>query len=378
MKIYKRAILPKGFQANALACGIKKSRKPDLALFYSLYPAKASCKFTANKILAAPIRVNKLHLKNNNFFQAVIVNSGNANCFNGRQGLKDAGEVARKLADSLGIKKSEVLLASTGIIGKRLPVAKIQRALPELISGLSKQGVDKAKYAIITTDTFAKTITVRFLIGGRTVTICGVAKGAGMIAPDMATMLTFIFTDAHISQGALHRALGICVEDSFNCITVDGCMSTNDSVIMLANGSAKNVLIGQGKNFNLFVRALRSACLELAKMIVKDAEGASKFIRIKVDQARSFQEAKRLALAIANSSLFKTACFGQNPNFGRIVAAMGSCGIDLKEEDLKMKVSSLEKREITVNISVNRGKFSAVVYTSDLTPEYVRINAAYN
>jgi len=378
MKIYKRAILPKGFQANALACGIKKSRKADLALFYSLYPAKASCKFTANKILAAPIQVNKLHLKNNNFFQAVIVNSGNANCFNGRQGLKDADEVTRKLADSLGIKKSEVLLASTGIIGKRLPVAKIQRALPELISGLSKQGVDKAKYAIITTDTFAKTITVCFLIGGRTVTICGVAKGAGMIAPDMATMLTFILTDAHISQGALHRALRICVEDSFNCITVDGCMSTNDSVIMLANGSAKNVLIGQGENFNLFVRALRSACLELAKMIVKDAEGASKFIRIKVDQARSFQEAKRLALAIANSSLFKTACFGQNPNFGRIVAAMGSCGIDLKEEDLRMKVSSLEKREITVNISVNRGKFSAVVYTSDLTPEYVRINAAYN
>jgi glutamate N-acetyltransferase/amino-acid N-acetyltransferase len=378
MKIYKRAMLPKGFQANALACGIKKSGKPDLALFYSSLPAKASCKFTANKIQAAPILVNKLHLKENNSFQAVIVNSGNANCFCGRQGLKDAVHVAKRLAHFLGIRKDEVLMASTGIIGRRLPVKKIQQALPKLISGLSVHGVDKAQRAILTTDTFPKTITVQAPIGGRRIAICGIAKGAGMIAPDMATMLTFLFTDAHIHRSALHRALGICVEGTFNCITVDGCMSTNDSVIMLANGSAGNALIEEGKNFDLFVRSLKVVCLELARMIVKDAEGASKFIQVRVDQARNFQEAKRLALAIANSDLFKTAVFGQNPNFGRIVAALGSCGVELKEEDLKIRVSPLRKKEIKVLVSVNRGKSSAIVYTSDLTPEYIRINAAYN
>ncbi len=378
MKVYTRAILPKGFQANAVACGIKKSGKPDLALFCSTIPAKASCKFTANKIQAAPIHVNKLHLKKTNFFQAVIVNSGNANCFCGTQGLKDAAEVARQIAHSLGIRKNEVLMASTGIIGKRLPVKKIQQALPKLVNGLSLQGADKAKRAILTTDTFPKTITVHASIGGRKVAICGIAKGAGMIAPDMATMLTFLFTDARILRSALHRALGICVESTFNCVTVDGCMSTNDSVIMLANGSAGNALIEEGKNFDLFVRSLKTVCLELAKMIVKDAEGASKFIQIKVDQARNFQEAKRLALAIANSNLFKTAVFGQNPNFGRIVAALGSCGVEFKEEDLKIRVSPLRKKEVDVHVSVKRGRASAVVYTSDLTPEYIRINAAYN
>ncbi|KPK98034.1 MAG: hypothetical protein AMJ95_06155 [Omnitrophica WOR_2 bacterium SM23_72] len=378
MKIYRRAILPKGFKANALACGIKKSGKLDLALFYSSIAAKASCKFTSNKIQAAPIQVNRFHLRDNNTFRAVIVNSGNANCFCGRQGLKDAREVAGSLARSLGIRKKEVLMASTGIIGRRLPVKKIQQALPKLIGGLSLQGVDKAKRAILTTDTFFKTLTAQVSIGGRKVTICGMTKGAGMIAPDMATMLTFLFTDAHILNGALNRALEICVEQTFNCITVDGCMSTNDSIVMLANGSAGNALIEAGENFNLFVRSLEVVCLELAKMIVKDAEGASKFIQIKVDQARNFQEAKKLALAIANSSLFKTAVFGQNPNFGRIVAALGSCSVELKEEDLKVKVSPLQKKEIFVRVSVNRGRSSAVVYTSDLTPEYIRINAAYN
>ncbi|MFH0827276.1 MAG: bifunctional glutamate N-acetyltransferase/amino-acid acetyltransferase ArgJ [Candidatus Omnitrophota bacterium] len=378
MKTYRRAILPKGFQANGLACGIKKSGKPDLALFCSTLPAKASCKFTSNKIQAAPIQVSKFHLKDNNLFRAVIVNSGNANCFCGRQGLKDALHVAGSLARSLGIRKNEVLMASTGIIGKRLPVKKIEQALPKLISGLSLQGVDKAQRAILTTDTFSKTLTVQVSIGGRGVTICGIAKGAGMIAPDMATMLAFLFTDAHILKGALHRALGICVEETFNCITVDGCMSTNDSVMMLANGSAGNALIETGKDFYLFVRALKVACLELAKMIVRDAEGASKFIQIRVDEARNFQEAKKFALAIANSNLFKTAVFGQNPNFGRIVAALGSCGVELKEEGLKVHVSPLERKEIFVRVSVNRGESSAIVHTSDLTPEYIRINAAYN
>jgi glutamate N-acetyltransferase/amino-acid N-acetyltransferase len=378
MKIYQKAILPIGFEASAVACGIKRSNKLDLALFYSLLPAKASCKFTTNKILAAPIQLNKFNLKNIRSFKAIVANSGNANCFNGKSGLKDSSETTKELAKLLGIEKQSILVASTGIIGRRLPLLKIKQAMPELIRGLSKKGIDKAKTAIMTTDTFAKEMTMKFRIGNKIVTICGVAKGAGMISPDMATMLAFILTDARITQRALNRVLEICVADSFNCITVDGCMSTNDSVLVLANGAAKNTLIEHSKHFNLFAKALHMLCLELSKMIVRDAEGATKFIQIKVNKARSFKEARKYALAIANSCLFKTAMYGQNPNFGRIVASVGSCGLELKEHDLKIKVSPLNKKEITVDVTVNRGNSCAVVYTSDLTPGYIRINAEYN
>lgn len=378
MKVYEKAILPVDFQASAVACGIKRAHKLDLALFYSRVPAKASCKFTSNKIWAAPLQADKRNLRRNKSFNAIIVNSGNANCFNGRQGLKDAEGMMSGCAKALGIKPEGVLVASTGIIGRRLPLSKIKQATPELVRGLSGGGIDKAKVAIMTTDTFTKEITVKFNIGGKVLTICGVAKGAGMIAPDMATMLAFILTDAHISQKALDQALGQSVDRSFNCITVDGCMSTNDSVMMLANGAAKNALIEGGRNFHLFLKALEAVCLGLAKMIVKDAEGATKFIQIKVDKAKNFPEARRLALAIANSNLFKTAVYGQNPNFGRIVASLGACGIELKEEDLKIRVSPLDRKEIHVDVTVGRGDGSAVVYTSDLTPEYIKINAEYN
>jgi glutamate N-acetyltransferase/amino-acid N-acetyltransferase len=378
MRIYKKAILPLGFTANGVACGIKKSSRLDLALFYSNTPAKASCEFTANKIQAAPIKINKRYLKNNRYFRAIIVNSGNANCFTGKPGLKDAEDITRRLAESLRIKKEGVLISSTGIIGRRLPLAKIKKAMPELVKGLSRKGIDKAKLAITTTDTFAKEVTVKFKIGKQVIVICGVAKGAGMIAPNLATMLVFILTDAGITQPALDKALRACADDSFNCITIDGCMSTNDSVILLANGAAKNYLIDKDRYLNLFVHALNAVCLELAKMIVKDAEGATKFIRIKVKRAKDFREAKRLALGIANSNLFKTAMFGEDPNFGRIVAAVGASGIDVKEKDLKIDLSPLNKKEINVDVSINRGKSSAIVYTSDLTPEYIKINARYN
>jgi len=378
MKIYKKAILPIGFKANAIACGIKKGNKLDLALFYSPIPARAACKFTTNKVKASPIQIDKLYLKNNKGFQAVIVNSGNANCFTGKPGLKDAEETSKILGHALNIKKESILVASTGIIGRRLPVYKIEKNIPELVAGLSREGIGKVKLAILTTDTFAKEITVKFKIGKRPIAICGVAKGAGMIAPNVATMLAFILTDANITQRALNIALSICVDNSFNCITVDGCMSTNDSVIMLANGAANNFLIDEDKNFHSFVQALNFVCLELAKMIVRDAEGATKFIQIKVDKAKSAREAKRVALSIANSNLVKAAMYGENPNFGRIIASIGSSGIDVKEKDLKIKVSPLNKKEITVNVSINRGNSNATVYTSDLTPEYVKINAAYN
>jgi len=378
INIYKKAVLPKDFKANGIASGIRKLKKLDLALFYSRVPAQASCLFTTNKIQAAPIQISKRHLKENKKAQAIIVNSGNANCFTGKPGLRDAEEVTRVLGNALGIKKKSILVSSTGIIGRRLPVHKIKKAIPELIKGLSAGGIAKAKRAIMTTDTFAKEISVKFNLAGCRITLCGIAKGAGMIAPNMATMLVFIFTDANITQQSLKDALKIAVDNSFNCITVDGCMSTNDTVAILANAASKNDLIDTGRHFNLFVKALSLVCLELAKMIIKDAEGATKFIQISVEQAKNFREAKKVALSIANSNLFKTAVYGENPNFGRIVAAAGAGGVDLREKDLKIKVSPLNKKEINVCVSLKRGTSSAVVYTSDLTPGYIKINAEYN
>lgn len=379
MKAYKIAILPEGFQASGVASGIKKSGKLDLALLYSVVPAKAACLFTSNKIQAAPIIISRKYLKKNKRPQAIIINSGNANCFTGTPGLKDAEETARALSAAIGIKKESVLVASTGIIAKRLPVLKIKHSIPDLIAGLSTGGIDKAKKAILTTDKFAKEITVKFKTGNRMITVCGIAKGAGMIAPNLATMLAFILTDASVTQRAMDEALKICVANSFNSITVDGCMSTNDAVILLANGAGANKVIDTGgKEFNLFLKALNMVSLELAKSIVRDAEGATKFIQIRVSHAKDFAQARSAALNIANSSLFKTAVYGENPNFGRIIAAVGASGIEVKEEEIKVSVSPLKKKEIKVDVSVGRGKGSATVYTSDLTPEYIKINAEYN
>ena len=209
-------------------------------------------------------------------------------------------------------------------------------------------------------------------------TVCGVAKGAGMIAPNMATLLCFIFTDALVTRQALDKALSAAVEDSFNCITVDGCMSTNDTVIALANGAAGNKLIGLKDNYVKFCQALNTVCLDLAKKVVLDAEGATKFIKIDVYAAQSRQEAKQVALAIANSDLFKTACFGENPNFGRIAAAIGASGIKVDEVKLKIKLGPLNKKHIDVSVGLSRGKARVTVYTCDLTGDYIKINAQYN
>lgn len=379
MKIYKKATLPLGFLANGVSCGIKKSPKLDLGLFYSLNPAKAGAQFTLNKIQAAPLKINKMRLKKNRDFRAILVNSGNANCFTGPRGLTDAKKMARYAAFGLDIKPEKVLIASTGIIGRRLPIDRIKTAMPELIKGLSAKNINKAKFAILTTDKFAKDITIKFNIGGTAITICGVAKGSGMIAGNMATMLGFILTDANITQGALNKALKMAVEHSFNCVSVDNCMSTNDTVIILANGSSQNRLIDNQRNFTLFSRVLNLVCLELAKMVVRDAEGATKFIRINVDKAKSFSQARQIALAIANSNLFKTAIYAESPNFfGRVVAAVGASGIKIKEKDLKIRASSLKKKDINIDVAVNTGRASAVVYTCDLTHEYIKINSEYN
>ena len=378
MKKSLKAILPAGFKANGVACGLKKSGKLDLALLYSDLPAQASAKFTTNKIIAAPLIVSKKHLKSTKVIQAVIVNSGNANCFTGKNGIKDAETTVGYVAQELKIAKSSVLVNSTGIIGKKLDVTKIKLGVPGLVSGLSSQGIQKAEKAIMTTDTFAKEVSVSLKIGAKTVCICGIAKGAGMIAPDMATMLCFIMTDAKITKQALNQVLGFAVDKSFNCISIDGCMSTNDTVLILANGAAGNKIISEGKSLKDFSQALDLVCLELAKMVVSDAEGATKFIQIDVCQAKNYHEARRVALNIANSALFKTAVFGENPNFGRVVAAVGASGIKIKESQLKIKLGSLKQKQVQLTVNLSSGKASATVYTSDLTPEYIKINAQYN
>ncbi|MDD5281552.1 MAG: bifunctional glutamate N-acetyltransferase/amino-acid acetyltransferase ArgJ [Candidatus Omnitrophica bacterium] len=378
MKKVLRTILPAGFKANGVACGLKRSAKPDLALLYSDPAALACAKFTTNSIIAAPLIVSKKHLKSAGKIQAVLVNSGNANCFTGKAGINDAEASCSYLAAELKIAKSSILVNSTGIIGKRLDIAKIKQGIPKLVSGLSLFGIQRAEKAIMTTDTFPKEVSVSLKIGGKIVRLCGIAKGAGMIAPDMATMLCFIMTDARITKQALNKSLSAAVDKSFNCISVDGCMSTNDTVLVLANGTAGNNIISKGKGLQDFSEALGLVCLDLARMIVRDAEGATKFIQIDVCQADNFHEAKKIALNIANSALFKSAVFGENPNFGRVVAAVGASGFKIKESQLKIKLGSLKEKQVKLTVSLSRGKASATVYTSDLTPGYIKINAQYN
>jgi len=374
----KKAILPAGFKANGIACGLKKSGKLDLALIYSEYPAIASAKFTKNKIIAAPLIVSKKHLKQQKYCRAAIINSGNANCFTGQAGINDASKTAGYLAKELKIPSNSILVNSTGIIGKRLDIARLEKGIPELVSGLTNQGIHKAKKAIMTTDTFAKEARINLRIGGKAVNICGIAKGAGMIAPNMATLLCFVMTDAKIEKQVLDKALTLAVNKSFNCISVDGCMSTNDTVLVLANGAAKNKVISTGADLKKFSKALEYICLELAKMIVLDAEGATKFIQIDVEGAKDFSQAKKAGLSIANSALFKTAVYGQNPNFGRVAAAVGASGVNITEGQLKIILGPLKTKNVKLRVGLSQGKAKCTVYTSDLTPEYIKINAAYN
>jgi glutamate N-acetyltransferase / amino-acid N-acetyltransferase len=379
MKILTRAVLPKGFLAHALSCGIKRSGGLDLALLYSVVPAQVAALFTTNRIQAAPVKLCRSYLKKRTPVRAVVINSGNANCFTGAAGMRDALSVSRSTAALLGVPEEEAWIASTGIIGRRLPEGKIHGALPQLIKGLNPRGIGLAKKAIMTTDSLVKESTVRCRLGSRTVTVSGIAKGAGMIAPRMATMLAFVMTDAAISRAFLARALREAVEDSFNSITVDGCMSTNDTVMVIANGEAGNRRIFvPSRDYASFRDALRYVCLTLAKLMVKDGEGASKFITIRVRGARSRAEARKVGLAVANSSLFKCAMYGEDPNFGRVIAAAGACGVPIAERAISVVLGNLKRKDISVEVRLSRGSAEGTVYTSDLTPEYVKINADYS
>lgn len=368
-----------GFKANGLASGIKRSGKTDLALIYSEQPAITAGVFTKSSIKAAPLIVTMQHLRKN-VSRAILVNSGNANCFTGNFGLIYARRSTELIAKLLGLKATHVLVASTGIIGKPLPYQKIVAAAPALTQGLNHNKGHLAAQGIMTTDLVAKECAVEININDKKVRIGGCAKGSGMIAPNMATMLGFITTDADISAPMLKQALTAANELSFNNITVDGCMSTNDMVTVMANGRSGNRKITtKGKDFQKFLEALTYVCLDLAKKIVLDGEGATKFVEITVLGSPSVKIAKQAAMAIANSPLVKTALFGSDPNWGRVAAAVGSLGIaKVTEKNLKIKFSSFAKTEIRIGVDLNLGSHAATVFTCDLSYAYVKINGQYN
>ena len=399
MKELKKGTIssPLGFKTNALCCGIKKN-KPDLALIYSIVKAQSAGVFTRNKVKAAPVQLGIKNLKDN-YAQAIIINSGNANCCTGKRGKDDVLSIIKSLSAKLQLPAKDVLMSSTGVIGEYLPKEKIIKSLPKLVGGLGFNNAHKAARAIMTTDTFAKQIAVEIKIKNKKVIVAAVAKGAGMICPNMATMLCFITTDAIIDQAALKKALKIAVDESFNCISIDGQMSTNDSVIIMANGLAANAVIKENsREFKIFVQALKYVCLELAKMIVKDGEGATEFIEVNIKGARSKKAANIAAMAIANSMLVKTMMAGNNPNWGRIPAALGAAGVDFDADKLELSLQKkvvfknakpvlkdqqslirlLKKKDINITANLNNGSFEHTVYSSDLTVEYVKVNMAYN
>jgi glutamate N-acetyltransferase/amino-acid N-acetyltransferase len=322
----------------------------------------------------------------------------------GKKGISHAKEIINTLAKELGVAKQSILIASTGIIGRPMPLEAIKEGIPKLCNNLNKLGLADFTEAIMTTDTFKKVVSLKIKVNGKNVVITGVAKGAGMIYPRLektsqkhATMLVFILTDAVIKKALLQAALESSVNKSFNCITIDACTSTNDTVLLLANGVAENKpIVKKNKDFSVFSKGLDYVCESLAQMIVEDGEGATKKIEISVQGAKNSKDAKTAANAVANSDLFKTAMFGGNPNWGRIVAAIGAAGIPINEGRLEIcfnshrifnkgRISPLKNKNllatsklIKVNVNLNEGKFDSKVYTCDLTPEYIKINAEYN
>lgn len=389
---------PQGFQAAGLHCGIKKANVLDLALCVSEVSGPIAGVFTRNRVAAAPVLLDRQHLRTHRG-RAIIVNSGNANACTGRQGLLAARAMAGAVAQHLAIPVHEVFVGSTGVIGRALPVDHITKAVPTLISRLSVQGGAQAAQAILTTDLRPKTVAVQATIGGRLITIGGMAKGSGMIHPNMATMLAYLTTDAAIAPAVLQRALKTATDGSFNCITVDGDTSTNDTVLCLANGMAKNRMIQAGTSaYTLFERLMTEAAQALALMICRDGEGVTKVVKVLVEGAATTAAAKRVAETIATSNLFKTALFGEDANWGRVMAAIGRSGVALNPDTIVVRFDDIvmvrrgvgtgleaekkiagvfKRKEFTVGINLARGTASAHMWTTDLSYDYVRINASY-
>lgn len=386
---------PRGFRAAGISAGIK-AKGLDLALIVSDTPATAAAVFTTNRAQAAPVLVSREALRTSGgIARAVIVNSGCANACTGASGLEDARTMADETARAIGCAPEQVLVASTGVIGVALKMDRVREGIPRAAAELSAEHGSLAAKAIMTTDPFPKEAAARIGIGGRTVTVGGTAKGSGMIEPMMATMLGFVTTDAAVPAPLLDRALKEVVDDTFNAITVDGECSTNDCVMLLANG-ASGVTI-DAASYDAFADALRTVCLRLALGIVRGGEGATKLITVTVTGAASPEEARRAAKAIANSPLVKTAIHGGDPNWGRLVAVSGRAGVQFELSRAKVTIgpivlfeagrphdeaapeaaSYLKNDDIAVGVDLGAGVCTSTVWTCDLSAEYVRINAEY-
>ena len=390
---------PLGIKAAGINCGIRLNKK-DLALIYSDKLADAVAMYTTNKFKAAPLVVTEKNLSlSGGKLKAVLINSGIANACTGEKGLKDAWETVSYVSQGLNIKKEHVAVFSTGKIGEFLPLNKIKAGVEKVISGLDYAGGEEAAEAILTTDTRKKEVAVNFVLGGKEVRIGGMAKGSGMINPHMATMLGLVTSDVSINLDLLKSALRQVVEKTFNMISVDGDTSTNDMVIVMANGLAENRMMEEkDDNYYKFYHVLYFVVEYLAKCIAKDGEGATKMIEVEVKNALSFVEAKKVAKAVINSPLVKTAIFGNDPNWGRILAAVGYCGAEVVADkvDLYLKEKIVENgqplkfsrqniheylgssKEIKIVIDLKMGEENATAWGCDLTYDYVKINTKYN
>jgi len=387
---------PKGFLGSAVSCGIKNpdSDRLDLSLIYSDRECLSEGMFTQSRVKAAPVRVCQNHLRSNSL-RAIITNSGNANACTGPHGMKDARNMARETAKLLKLKQREVGVCSTGVIGLPLPMARIEPNYGALVETLGPKKGHEVASAIITSDTHEKEFAISLELDGKRIRIGGCAKGAGMINPNMATMLCFITTDANLNPSCLQRSVKDAVENTFNRITIDGDTSTNDTVLVLANGAAGNKRIARGsKNCRIFAHALEFVMGKLAKAIVRDGERVTKFITLNVKGARTAVDAKKVAQAVANSSLVKSSWNGEDPNWGRIIHAIGYSGASIREELIDIFYESkpacegglqgstnpevlrniVSKPGFSITIDLNLGSAEHTIYTSDLSPEYVEFN----
>ena len=387
-----------GIKLGTTNAGIKQTIRDDLLLFEIAEGATCAAVFTQNAFCAAPVIVAKENLKHQPRW--LLINSGNANAGTGLQGYEDAKATCREVAVEAKAKAQQVLPFSTGVIGQRLPVDKVTAAVPIAFSQLNEANWDNAARAIMTTDTFPKGVTKTIVLDGHSITINGISKGAGMIQPDMATMLAFIGTDAKIPQPLLQSCLSAAVEQSFNRITVDGDTSTNDACVLMASGcTSAPEIVAEGEQYQLFAEAVLSVCKQLAELIIRDGEGATKLMRIVVDQAQSNEEAVRVGKTIAHSPLVKTAFFASDPNWGRILAAVGRAGIEnMVLDDVQIYLDDIcivrnggcaddyteaagqrvmKQDEITITVKLGRGQAVQEVLTCDFSYDYVKINAEY-
>jgi glutamate N-acetyltransferase / amino-acid N-acetyltransferase len=387
-----------GILASGIAAGIKPSGKKDLALIYSSTPARAAAVFTTNQVKGAPVLVSQEHVRDGRA-QAILASSGCANVCTGEQGVRDAREMTRTVGELVHVSPRQVLIAATGVIGQPLPMERIRAALPKLVKGLSPQGGRHAAEAILTTDTRPKEAALRLEVAGRPVTLGGIAKGVAMLEPHLATMFCFMATDAMVAGDALQSVLRRAVDRSFNRITVDGDQSTSDTVAVLANGLAENTTLERGgKGLRQFARGLEALTTRLAKLLVEDGEGATKLVLVRLRGARTRREALLAARSVANSPLVKTALNGADPNWGRLMMALGKSparvvgdrvSIAIGDEvlvergvqkggarlDHIREVMGGHEYAITIDLGLGRGEDQ--VWTADLSEEYVRLNAKY-